>query len=98
MHGYCEVSTKQLERSIGVKQVTRCDAAAVQRVTGYQLGGNSPFGTRHLLPVYAEKTILNLLKIYINGRKRGFIVEIDPHILFKLFQFMVVEVAILSHR
>jgi Cys-tRNA(Pro) deacylase len=97
MHGDCEVSTKQLARSMGVKQVTPCDAAAAQRVTGYQFGGTSPFGTRHLLPVYAEKTILNLPKIYINGGKQGFIVEIDPHILSNLFHLIKVEVAILSH-
>jgi Cys-tRNA(Pro) deacylase len=35
MHGDREVSTKQLARSMGVKQVTPCDAVTAQRVTGY---------------------------------------------------------------
>ncbi len=79
MHGDREVSTKQLARIIGVKQVMQCDAVTAQRCTGYQFGGTSPFGTKHPLPVFVEKTILDLHKIYINGGKRGFIVEINPH-------------------
>jgi Cys-tRNA(Pro) deacylase len=94
MHGNCEVSTKQLARIIGVKQVSPCDANTAQRHTGYQFGGTSPFGTRHPLPVYVEKTILSLPKIYINGGKRGFIIEINSHDLGTMFQIVEVEVAI----
>ena len=86
MHGDREVSTKQMARIIGVKQVTPCDAITAQRYTGYQFGGTSPFGTRHPLPVYVEKTILDLRKIYINGGKRGFIIEINPQDLRTVFQ------------
>ena len=78
MHGDLEVSTKQLARVIGVKHVELCSADVAQRHTGYQFGGTSPFGTRKRPPVYAEKTIFDLPKIYINGGKRGFLVEIDP--------------------
>jgi Cys-tRNA(Pro) deacylase len=97
MHGDLEVSTKQMARIIGTKQVSPCDAGTAQRYTGYQFGGTSPFGTRHLLPVYVEKTILDLQKIYINGGKRGFIVEIDPQDLRIAFQITEVEVAVLPH-
>jgi Cys-tRNA(Pro) deacylase len=97
MHGDREVSTKRLARIIGVKQVVPCDANTAQRYTGYQFGGTSPFGTRHQLPVYVEKTILDLQKIYINGGKRGFIIEIMPLDLRKAFQIMEVETAILSY-
>jgi Cys-tRNA(Pro) deacylase len=97
MHGDREVSTKQMARIIGVKQVTPCDASTAQRYTGYQFGGTSPFGTRHPLPVYVEKTILDLQKIYINGGKRGFIVEINPQDLRMAFKIVEVEAAILPH-
>ncbi len=96
MHGDREVSTKQMARIIGVKQVTPCDVSTAQRYTGYQFGGTSPFGTRYPLPVYVEKTILDLQKIYINGGKRGFIIEINPRDLRMAFQIMEVEAAILS--
>jgi Cys-tRNA(Pro) deacylase len=95
MHGDREVSTKQMARIIGVKQVAPCNANTAQRHTGYQFGGTSPFGTRRQLPVYAEKTILNLQKIYINGGKRGFIIEMSPHDLWAALKIIGVEVAIL---
>jgi Cys-tRNA(Pro) deacylase len=94
MHGDCEVSTKQLARFLGVKRVSPCDAASAHKYTGYQVGGTSPFGTRKQLPVYVESTILALDKIYINGGKRGFLVEIDPQDLQKALPVKNVEAAI----
>jgi Cys-tRNA(Pro) deacylase len=94
MHGDREVSTKQLARLIGAKHVEPCDAASAQRHTGYVFGGTSPFGTRHPLPVYAERSIFSLPVIYINGGKRGFLVEIVPDDLRKAFSLTEVEVAI----
>lgn len=94
MHGDCEVSTKQLARQINAKSVTPCTTEKAQRVTGYQVGGISPFGTRQPLTVYVEHTILELDCIYINGGKRGFLVEIAPAELRSAFNIQKVEVAI----
>jgi Cys-tRNA(Pro) deacylase len=96
MHGDREVSTKQMARIIGVKQVTPCDAKDAQRHTGYRFGGKSPFGIRRQLPVYAEKTIFDLTKIYINGGKRGFIIEVHPSDLRSSLKIVEVEAAIPS--
>ena len=97
MHGDREVSTKQIARIIGAKQVIPCNANTAQRTTGYQFGGTSPFGTRRELPVYAEKTILDLQKIYINGGKRGFIIEITPQDLCSALDITEVVAAILPN-
>lgn len=78
MHGDRQVSTKALARQLGVKQVSPCDPADVTRLTGYQVGGVSPFGTKRRLPVYVESSILELPAIYINGGKRGFLVRMSP--------------------
>ena len=94
MHGDREVSAKELARVIGVKRVEPCDAAAAQRATGYVFGGTSPFGTRTALPVYAEKTIFTLARIYINGGKRGFLVELNPSVLESELHVTEVTVAI----
>lgn len=94
MHGDREVSTKQFARFLGVKRVEPCDEAAATRHTGYLFGGTSPFGTRHPLPVYVEKTVFDLPNIYINGGKRGFLVEIAPSDLRRAFPVTEVEVAI----
>lgn len=81
MHGDREVSTKNLARFLGCKTVQPCTPQNVTRYTGYQVGGCSPFGTKQALPVYVESTILALPKIFINGGKRGFLVEIAPDVL-----------------
>lgn len=94
MHGDREVSTKELARIIGVKRIEPCSEVVAQRATGYLFGGTSPFGTRTKLPVYAERTIFLLPKIYINGGKRGFLVEVDPAVLKSLLNATEVEVAI----
>ena len=94
MHGDCEVSTKQLARILEVKRVTPCNMAAAEKHTGYQIGGISPFGIRVLLPVYVEKTVFELSRVYINGGKRGFLVEIDPQVLRTALDAIEVEVAL----
>ena len=94
MHGDLEVSTKQLARIIGAKHIELCNAEVAQRHTGYQFGGTSPFGTRKKLPVYVEKSIFDLPKIYINGGKRGFLVEIEPKELRRVLAVTEVEVGI----
>jgi Cys-tRNA(Pro) deacylase len=78
MHGDQEVSTKNLARQIGAKTVTPCAPDLAQRHTGYMVGGTSPFGTRKPLPVYMERTIAELDRIYINGGRRGFLVSLAP--------------------
>ncbi len=79
MHGDLQVSTRELARSLGVKSIAPCRPDKATRLTGYQVGGTSPFGTKQSIPVYMEETILDLPEIYINGGKRGFLVSISPH-------------------
>ena len=94
MHGDCNVSTRQLARALGVKQVSPASEAGAQKLTGYQVGGISPFGTRQTAPVVVEATILDLDRIYINGGKRGFLVEIDPKHLTESLNAQPVKVAL----
>ena len=81
MHGDRQVSTKQLARELGVKAIEPCAVDVAQRHSGYQVGGTSPFGTRKPLPVYVERSVLALPRIWINGGRRGFLVGIDPAVL-----------------
>jgi Cys-tRNA(Pro) deacylase len=78
MHGDRSVSTRKLARVLNVKHVTPCSEEDAHRYTGYLVGGISPFGTHTLLPVYAQATIFSLERIYINGGKHGFLLEINP--------------------
>lgn len=81
MHGDKEVSTKNLARFLGCKSVQPCSPQNVTRYTGYQVGGCSPFGVLKPLPIYVESTILDLPRLFINGGKRGFLIEISPSVL-----------------
>jgi Cys-tRNA(Pro) deacylase len=94
MHGDSEVSTRKLARHIGVKGVAPCSPEGASRHSGYLVGGTSPFGTRKLMPVYLEHSILDLPRIYINGGKRGYLVGIKPQVLVELLKPELVEVAV----
>lgn len=94
MHGDCEVSTKNLARQIGCKSVAPCKPEQAQRNSGYMVGGTSPFGTRKKMPVYVQKSILELDEIYINGGRRGFIVAISPTVLTEKLGAVPVDVAL----
>jgi len=94
MHGDKQVSTKQLARDLKVKAVHPCNPEIANKHTGYLVGGTSPFGTKHPLAVYMEKTILELPKIYINGGKRGYLVSVSPQDILDLLKASLVEVGI----
>jgi Cys-tRNA(Pro) deacylase len=94
MHGDCKVSTKNLARAIGCKSVEPCKPEVANRHTGFLVGGTSPFGTRKQMPVYVEKTILDLDRIYINGGRRGYLVSMAPAELVRVLAPKAVEVAL----
>jgi Cys-tRNA(Pro) deacylase len=94
MHGNRQVSTKQLARQAGVKRVQAIDTAAAEKVTGYKTGGISPFGTRKTMLIFAETSIFELERIFINGGKRGFLVAMTPADLQKILKIQKVQVAI----
>jgi len=93
MHGDREVSTREMARTLGVKAVQPCDPATAGRHTGYMVGGTSPFGTKKVLPVYAEETVLSLPVIYINAGKKGLLVEMKPAELVRILKAISVKVA-----
>jgi len=56
------------------------------------VGGCSPFGTRKAMPVYMERSILALPRLYINGGRRGYLLGMDPALVEKLLSPVLVEV------
>jgi Cys-tRNA(Pro) deacylase len=94
MHGDRKVSTKNLARQAGRKSVEPCKPEVAQRHTGYQVGGTSPFGMRKPLPVFVERSILELPQIYINGGRRGLLVRIRSADLARVLSVSPVDVAL----
>jgi Cys-tRNA(Pro) deacylase len=94
MHGDRSVSTKNLARQVNAKRIEPCRPDVAQRHSGYQVGGTSPFATRKAMPIYLEKTVLELPKIYINGGRRGYLVGIAPPELVRVLKPKLVEVGL----
>jgi Cys-tRNA(Pro) deacylase len=94
MHGNRSVSTKNLARQTGAKSVEPCKPEVANRHSGYLVGGTSPFGTRRTMPVYVERTVLALPRIWINGGRRGFLIGIDPKVLTDVLAARPVDCAL----
>ena len=76
-----------------MKTVKPSNPKDAERLTGYQVGGISPFGTKRKLSIYVEKTITDLPRLVINGGKRGFLLEIAPLTLVDMLNPTPVNVA-----
>ncbi len=94
MHGDRKVSTKELARSAGVKKIVPCKPEVATRHSGYLIGGTSPFGTRKSMPIYLERSVLELPRIYINGGRRGYLLGMEPAVLTSLLSPVLVDVAL----
>jgi Cys-tRNA(Pro) deacylase len=94
MHGDRKVSTKNLARQAARKSIAPCDPDAAARHSGYLVGGTSPFGTRKRMPVFVERSVLALPRIWINGGRRGFLVGLDPAVLVSLLEAVPVDCAL----
>ena len=74
-----EVSMKRLAAAFHGKSAEMMPPADAERLTGYHVGGISPFAQKKRVPVAIEKTALRATSIYINGGQRGLQIEIDPN-------------------
>lgn len=91
MHGDRQVSTKALARQLEVKSITPVDPPEALRLTGYQVGGISPLGTKSPLPVYMQASVLALERIYLNAGRRGLLAGLAPDDLKRLLELTPVE-------
>jgi Cys-tRNA(Pro) deacylase len=94
MHGDRKVSTKELARAAGMKRIAPCKPETATRHSGYLIGGTSPFGTRKSMPVYLERSVLDLPRIYINGGRRGYLLGMDSSELVRVLSPVLVDVAL----
>lgn len=78
MPGDKNINLKRLARSFSIKRTAMADKATAERLTGYLIGGISPFGTKMDLPVVMEEGLLKFDKVAINAGKRGVMLIMDP--------------------
>jgi Cys-tRNA(Pro)/Cys-tRNA(Cys) deacylase len=77
VRGDRELSLKKLATARGVKHAALASERDAERLTGYLVGGISPFGTRRRLPVLVDDTLLAHASVALNGGQRGVIVELE---------------------
>jgi Cys-tRNA(Pro)/Cys-tRNA(Cys) deacylase len=75
----CEVSMKKLAAALGGKSANMMRPADAERITGYHVGGISPFGQKKKVRVAIEQAALANLTVFVNGGQRGLQIEIDPN-------------------
>ena len=74
-----EVSMKKLASVFAGKAANMMRPADAERLTGYHVGGISPFGQKKRVPVAIARTALIHTTIFVNGGQRGLQIEIDPN-------------------
>jgi Cys-tRNA(Pro)/Cys-tRNA(Cys) deacylase len=92
MPGSKDISLKGLARSLAVKEAQMAGERDAQRLTGYLVGGISPFGATSQLPVYVDEAVLEHGEIYINGGRRGLILKLRTRDLMESLEATVIDV------
>ena len=89
----CTLSLKAVGAALGRKRVEMCDPAVAQRVTGYVLGGISPFGQRKRLPTVVDETVELYDTVYVSGGRRGLDLGVAPADLVRFLDATVADIA-----
>ena len=93
MPGNAQLSPKKLSRVYSAKRVEMADTATAQRLTGYAVGGISPFGTLRKMPVIMDKRLLKFNSVAINGGKRGVMLIMKPQDVVRAASATLGEIA-----
>lgn len=87
-----EVNLKKLAGAAGAKHAAMLEAADAERVTGYHVGGISPFGQKKRVRVFIEQSALAFPKVVCNGGRRGLQVELTPADLVRVLNATSAEI------
>ncbi|MDB5541697.1 MAG: ybaK [Devosia sp.] len=74
----CEVSMKKLAAAFGGKSAAMMKPADAERLTGFKVGGISPFGQRRKVPTAIDETVELFDEVLINGGQRGLLLALSP--------------------
>jgi Cys-tRNA(Pro)/Cys-tRNA(Cys) deacylase len=88
-----QLSLKGIAQALGAKRAEMLDAKHAERLTGYVVGGISPFGQRRALPTVVDETCANHATIYVSGGRRGVDIEIAPSDLVRVLNATVAAIA-----
>jgi Cys-tRNA(Pro)/Cys-tRNA(Cys) deacylase len=78
-----QLDLKQLAQVFAAKRAAMAATATAERLTGYLVGGISPFGTKQVLPAVMEKRIRKYAEVLINAGQRGVMLKMAPEDIVK---------------
>ena len=87
-----EVSMKKLASAFGGKAAKMMRPADAERLTGYHVGGISPFGQKKRVPTAIEQASLREASVFINGGQRGLQIQLDPNAACEALSAIVADV------
>jgi Cys-tRNA(Pro)/Cys-tRNA(Cys) deacylase len=73
-----EVAMKKLAAAVGGKSAQMMKPADAERITGYRVGGVSPFGQKRAVPTVVDQAALGHEKVFVNGGQRGLQARLSP--------------------
>lgn len=87
-----EVNLKKLAQAAGAKSAVMLGAAEAERITGYHVGGISPFGQKKRVAVFIERAALRFDRLVVNGGRRGLQVELKADDLVRVLNATAAEI------
>jgi Cys-tRNA(Pro)/Cys-tRNA(Cys) deacylase len=89
-----QLSLRELAAAVGAKRAEMCPVPIAQRITGYVVGGISPFGQKKQLRTVIDETCVLFDTIFVSGGKRGLDIEISPDDLVMLLHAIVAPIGV----
>jgi len=90
--GNRRLDLKKLAKAFRVKQAVMADAPTAERLSGYKVGGISPFGMKQPLDSILDRSVLKYPTIAINGGKRGLMLEMSPKDIVAMLACKVADI------
>lgn len=87
-----EVSMKRLAAALGAKSAEMMKPADAERITGYRVGGVSPFGQKKAVPTVIDAAAAALPEAFVNGGQRGLQVRLAPGELVRVLAATVAAI------
>ncbi|NHZ70458.1 MAG: Cys-tRNA(Pro) deacylase [Proteobacteria bacterium] len=88
-----QLALKKLARAVGGKHAAMAEAADAQRITGYVVGGISPFGQKRPSPTYVDSSVADHDTVFVSAGRRGLQVELAPQDLIEVASATMVDLA-----